>query len=943
MSTTDNWVKLYRWWQEHLKFHTVSSSIHNDNNILQRRPSLILFRSTNNLQSKKIKKCASFAGIAERRTHYNDFRHVHDSIRGNIPHATEMTSITICKERDRTQKSRTCNLTSDAILSNEHKLIASKSTSMYKKRNHRSRRFSLVKFESSSADSNGTKDEPKPTATSTSLNLIQKLLFRQINPKTRPYSMGISSDENTSITKIANEASTNIQTNGPTISKQYWISSSSSSSSSSKQNNRQVEEHLLASPSNKILSKSHQSDLNSYVSKRRNTTGSISFNKIVDTKSPLSGNTLKLATAVNAFNSSSNKITNDKDIFQTVEDSDLPATKQLIQTNRNVINSYNEYDWCPLDIAIMLNNIIMVQLLLQHHAEESSKLQPEESRYQSVCHQLSNLNEQNLDETIKKSSSNRLAPDDIQLRRSSPSCDRQQRHRRTSKNQQQFHQQHYLTLTQMKDNYEQAEINNLGRLHHAYIRDNEGNVAFVLINDLSSDTRTNVSPSNLKWMTMTKFFELMKESSSLTTNSCLQQIIEKLPDMIDSYYASMHSLDPGLYVAYLKMQNSVDSIRVMVNKHMPGSLPCTKIRSVANVSREEWKWLHTKNNENSTKDESSDNSLEIFKTQFFDAAKELFVMLDLPETHFSNSRIYDSQVVEIRDDLSLIILMSTADEVNILSSPSNHSLASFIYLPVYIFEVFQHLSNNYRFICQYSRISICLDFELIYAQQNQREAFSINELDETRYRLNNLLSCQQDLDDIWRLSRWLVHVINCAKDKTYSGISLQPFQSSTNLNNIKSDRSPSLKSPFNSTKYLIKQNLDSCIDIDNNIIELTFYRSLLTSNSFVPFKLKVNKLTKLNEILQIILKQQQNIFFKPNSLLNFVWVRPNEYEDIIEENLTAYEIQTRLLRFGGQIHIRLNSSSLSNSSQMLHTTLNILPSNLEINSKKPGSSVSLNI
>ncbi|CAF1131961.1 unnamed protein product [Rotaria magnacalcarata] len=448
MSTTDNWVKLYRWWQEHLKFHIVSSSIHNDNNILQRRPSLILFRSTNNLQSKKIKKCASFAGIAECRTHYNDFRHVRDSIHGNIPHATQMTSITICKERHRTQKSRTCNLTSEAILPNEHKLIASKSTSMYKKRTHRSRRFSLVKFESPNVDSNGTKDEPKSTATSTSLNLIQKLLFRQINPKTRPYSM---SDDNTSITKIANETSTNIQTNSPTISKQYGISSSSSSSSSSKQNNRQVEEHLLASPSNKILSKSHQSDLNSYLSKRRNTTGSISFNKIVDTKNTLNGNPLKLATAANGFNSSSNKITNDKDIFQTIEDSDLPATKQLIQTNRNVINSYNEYDWCPLDIAIMLNNIIMVQLLLQHHAEESSKIQPEESRYQSVCHQLSNLNEQNLDETIKKSSSNRLAPDDIQLRRSSPSCDRQQRHRRTSKN-----RQHYLTLTQMKDNYEQA-------------------------------------------------------------------------------------------------------------------------------------------------------------------------------------------------------------------------------------------------------------------------------------------------------------------------------------------------------------------------------------------------------------------------------------------------------------------------------------------------------
>jgi len=52
--------------------------------------------------------------------------------------------------------------------------------------------------------------------------------------------------------------------------------------------------------------------------------------------------------------------------------------------------------------------------------------------------------------------------------------------------------------------------------------------------------------------------------------------------------------------------------------------------------------------------------------------------------------------VEIRDDLSLIILMSTADEVNVLSTPasttqrnsiSTDCLTPFMYLPVYIFEV----------------------------------------------------------------------------------------------------------------------------------------------------------------------------------------------------------------------------------------------------------------
>ncbi|CAF0765306.1 unnamed protein product [Rotaria sordida] len=1214
MATTDNWIRFYRWCQEHLKSHFISSSIFNNNRhrLVHRRSSLTPFRSTNNSPLKKIKKRASYGEIDVHRIDNNNFRHVRDSIRGNIPHATRITSTTTHKERYQVQKSTTCNKSSEEILSHEFKFIPSNLITMNKKRNNRSRRFSLAKVEILTVNSNRTKDEQKSTAPSTSLNIIQKLLFRQINPKTRPYSRGTSSDGNVATTKVLNETPTNLRAPSPAFSKQPGTSSSSSNIS--KQNIRHGREPLLSLPPNKIPLKNHSSDLNPYLSKRRNTTGSISLNKIVDTKNTLNGNTL-LATAVNAFNNSNNKIQIEKDIFQTVEDSDFLLTKQFIQTNENIINSYNEYDWRPLDIAIMLNNILMVQFLLHYGAEESPKLQSTDSRYQSVCHQLSMLSEQHSDDSIKKSPSNKLSPDDIQSRRLSPLCDKQQRHRRTSKNQQQqqFNQQRLLTLTQMKDNYEQAvvpdaptnvrlmvtgsdnitvtfdeplrsngavvikykiewstdeyfnqisfdiikncfsreyiirnlsvgqkcyvrvlagnmkgfgeanianppycipsnwrefskisrtnmydlrfeeilnkifneregiriskslegnessdtsnrrnprrnygnlrknlrqlfqfyprlaktikrglylvsvmlngdrilvtnedvlpmvevdenyghnllpdfqwfmkltfvwddlkslrpklercssatsfylrmklvqaaielqtleEINNLGRLHYTYIRDNDGNVVFVLINDLSSDIRTNISPSNLKWMTMTKFFEIMKESPSSTNNSCLQQIIEKLPDMIEFYHASMCRLESGLYVAYLKMQNSVDSIRVMVNKSMPGSLPCTKIRSVANVSREEWAWLHKSNDENSIEYESSDNnnSLDLFKIQFRNAAKDLFIMLNLPETHFSNSRIYSSQVVEIRDDLSLIILMSTADEINFLSAPSNYSLTSFIYLPIYIFEVLQHISNNYRFICQYSRVSICLDFELIYAQQNQREAFSINELDETRYRLNHLLSCQQDLDDIWRLSRWLVHVINCAKDKTYSGISLKPFQSSTNLNEIKIKQSSSTSSlicSFDSNNHLRMKNLNNFIDFEDNTIELTFYNSLLSSNTYIPFKLRINKMTRLNEILKIMLKQQQHdIFLKSNSSLKFIWIRSNQCEYIMEENSTAYEIQTRLLRFGGQIHLRLNNSSSTNSSPIFSKTSNLFPPTIDMISKGPGSSLSLNI
>ncbi|CAF3024074.1 unnamed protein product [Rotaria sp. Silwood2] len=106
-----------------------------------------------------------------------------------------------------------------------------------------------------------------------------------------------------------------------------------------------------------------------------------------------------------------------------------------------------------------------------------------------------------------------------------------------------------------------------------------------------------------------------------------------------------------------------------------------------------------------------------------------------------------------------------------------------------------------------------------------------------------------NLDDIWRLSRWIVYFTNCTKDKTSSGISLKPFQLSPNLNEIKIDQSPSLASSLNSNEYLIKQNINCFINNEDNTIELTLCRSLLTSNTYIF--------------------HQQDIFFKSNPLLHF--------------------------------------------------------------------------
>ncbi len=302
---------------------------------------------------------------------------------------------------------------------------------------------------------------------------------------------------------------------------------------------------------------------------------------------------------------------------------------------------------------------------------------------------------------------------------------------------------------------------------------------------------------------------------------------------------------------------------------------------------------------------------------------------------------------------------------------------------------------------------------MICAQQSQREAFSINELDESRYRLNHLLSCQQDLDDIWRSSRWLVDVINCAKDKSYAGISLKSwlnFQnasssvqlkitaSDSSSSNYASDSaldtvkfsnstltlpttitSTSLSSSFlnetslitncdsgfidheinNSDRYPINRASTISTTESNYPIELTFYIPILTSNTLIPFKIRTNKLTTSNELLQIVLKQQHMLLksvstLSPSTLLVFIWLRSNGREQIIEDGLTAGDIEKRLMRYGGQIHIRSRGLSSSHSSQ----PLNRIPSSSRLsptpqptsntnssnkNSNGPGSNLSLNI
>lgn len=44
-------------------------------------------------------------------------------------------------------------------------------------------------------------------------------------------------------------------------------------------------------------------------------------------------------------------------------------------------------------------------------------------------------------------------------------------------------------------------------------------------------------------------------------------------------------INKGLYIAYLKVQSSMDLVKVMVSNQKPNILPCYKIRDNPNISK----------------------------------------------------------------------------------------------------------------------------------------------------------------------------------------------------------------------------------------------------------------------------------------------------------------------------------------------------------------------
>nr|XP_026498998.1 uncharacterized protein LOC113402867 [Vanessa tameamea] len=320
-------------------------------------------------------------------------------------------------------------------------------------------------------------------------------------------------------------------------------------------------------------------------------------------------------------------------------------------------------------------------------------------------------------------------------------------------------------------------IQDLGQLYHKPLRDAHGTVVLSCVNMVKSPK--SISALNSRWAPVSK----LRRRVLSEDNTMGELLMASVHEQIAYHQVSRDQLPRGLYLGYLKLQSSVEVVRIVAPARTPNVPPHTRVRDNPHVSAEEWEYLKSHSGKTADETQSINNlvsignneqpseSQEMFIEQIATAARRLFRDMEIPDENVSTHRIYDLEVIELNHDVSFIMICPPAEQA--CSVPGQKEIllqkGDLLSLPIQAFEMIHLQTYHNNILNKYSKLSCVLELDVALAAHSQREAFSCTELQTAKERLTKLEDLQNNLNLIWKAERWLMDLIGFARDKDKAG------------------------------------------------------------------------------------------------------------------------------------------------------------------------------
>lgn len=308
-------------------------------------------------------------------------------------------------------------------------------------------------------------------------------------------------------------------------------------------------------------------------------------------------------------------------------------------------------------------------------------------------------------------------------------------------------------------------LQDLGTVYHKPLRDRHGTVVLVL----AGEARAKI-PVNCRWCGRVP----APSGSDLNAGDLLLTEVNR----VRQYRQVCHvRLPRGLYLGYLKLQSSVEVVRIVTPASAPNVPPHKRLRDNPHVSAEEWDYLKSQSIsatdtnilsiEDAKADKTPSESQEMFVDMISKAATQLLKDMDVERGTATSHRIYDLEVIELTHDVSFIMICPPAElacsvpgQADVLSQKQD-----LLTLPIQAFEMIHLQTYHSDILNKYSKLSCMLELEVTLAAHSHREAFSCSELQTAKERLNKLEELQNNLNTVWKSERWLMDLIGFARDK----------------------------------------------------------------------------------------------------------------------------------------------------------------------------------
>lgn len=192
---------------------------------------------------------------------------------------------------------------------------------------------------------------------------------------------------------------------------------------------------------------------------------------------------------------------------------------------------------------------------------------------------------------------------------------------------------------------------------------------------------------------------------------------------------------------------------------------CTSI-----FCREEWQILKGERLafDKLSNEEQLTSSQRIFVEEFMVATKRLFKLMDVHGDDCLAYRMYDLEVVELNQEVSVLVVVPPAECSCAVPGQKELLLqrGDLISISVQSFEMNHLRTYQSKIIEKYSRLSCILELEMVFANHSHREAFSSAEVQVAKDRIAKLQDLVQGLNAVWKGVRWVMDVISFARDRS---------------------------------------------------------------------------------------------------------------------------------------------------------------------------------